>query len=124
VSPQNAYKARKSDAGFSDAWDQALEAGIQVAEEALFTRAVTGWQKPVFYQGDEVATVTEYSDTLLQFLLRAKRPSTYRENSTIDISGSVAHEISVLGGKQPIEVDAALRREAAQKLLGTSKVKV
>ena len=34
------------------------------------------------YRGEQVASVREFSDTLM-FLLRARRPEAYRENATV-----------------------------------------
>ena len=111
-----AYKARAGDPAFADAWQVALEASTQVAEEELFNRAVHGVDKPVYWQGVQIDTVKEKSDTLLQFLLKSRR-TIYRESVQMEMSGTVGHEISMLEGKQPIEIDAAARREAAKLLL-------
>ena len=47
-------------------------------------RASEGTLKPVFYQGKMCGEIREYSDTLLIFLLKARRPETYRERSDIN----------------------------------------
>ena len=36
-----------------------------------------------------IGEIREYSDTLLMFLLRAHNPKKYRENSKLDLAGSV-----------------------------------
>jgi hypothetical protein len=35
------------------------------------------------YRGEQVASVREFSDTLMLALLRARRPEAYRENATV-----------------------------------------
>jgi hypothetical protein len=51
--------------------------------EALETearrRAQFGVEEPVYYQGQRVDTIRRFSDTLLIFLLKARRPEVYRE---------------------------------------------
>jgi hypothetical protein len=89
-------------AEFAAAWDAALEAGSDVLEDEARRRAVDGvtQEKPIFHRGAEVGSIvqTEYSDTLLIFLLKARRPEKYRERTdrrvthTSDTSITVRHE--------------------------------
>lgn len=79
------YTVRKEDPEFAKLWDQAVEFATDTLEEAARTRAVDGVSKPVFQQKELVGYVTEYSDTLLVQLLKAKRPNEFRENSTVDL---------------------------------------
>lgn len=58
--------------------DAYLQAGERLEQEAR-RRAVKGTKKPVFYKGEECGTVTEYSDTLLIFLLKGAMPQKYKE---------------------------------------------
>lgn len=76
---QALYEIRGRDQAFADAWDAAVEAGVQVLEQEAMRRGVVGYERPVFQGGVEVGRVTEYSDHLLTFLLKAKRPVLYRE---------------------------------------------
>lgn len=87
VSKQHAYKVRAEDPSFRAAWDEAREDAIEVLEREARRRAVDGVQKPV-YQGKElVGHVTEYSDVLLIFTLKAMRPEMYRDRVSAEISG-------------------------------------
>jgi hypothetical protein len=79
------YNIRDDDSQFEAAWNDAIDEGIEAMEAEAMRRAVEGVDKPVFYQGDEVAVLREYSDTLLIFLLKAHRPDKYRENK-IDLT--------------------------------------
>ena len=47
-------------------------------KQKRFRRARDGVKRPVFYMGQIVGYIQEYSDTLLKFLLEAKRPAVYR----------------------------------------------
>lgn len=78
------YEHKKDDADFSKAWDEIIDGLVDDAEKELYRRAVKGVRKPVFYKGEEVAAIKEYSDTLLMFFLKGKKPQTYRERFDID----------------------------------------
>lgn len=74
-----AYKRRYRDGKFAAAWDQALEDAADLLEIEARRRATKGVARPVFQGGKHVGDVTEYSDTLLMFLLRGANPKKYRE---------------------------------------------
>lgn len=46
-----AYAARETDKAFGEAWDTAMEHGVDEAEAEAFRRAVLGYEEPVVYQG-------------------------------------------------------------------------
>lgn len=66
-----------SDATFAAAFHAAEAAGTDVIEEEAFRRAVKGVEKPVYRAGEVVGHVADYSDTMLMFLLKARRPDRY-----------------------------------------------
>src|SRR5262245_61740375 len=74
-----AYEWRAADADFATAWDQAVEAGTDALEDEAVRRARDGVDEPVFYQGQQCGTVRRYSDTLLIFTLKARRPEKFKE---------------------------------------------
>ena len=53
-------------------------------EDEARRRALQGVEKPVFREGRQVGTVTEYSDTLLIFLLKARRPEKFRDRARFE----------------------------------------
>ena len=71
------YEARRRDREFAAAWTDALEEAVDMLEMEAFRRAVEGVGEDRFFRGDVVGTVTRYSDRLLMFLLKARRPSTF-----------------------------------------------
>ncbi len=87
VKRETTYRWRKKDPEFAAAWDDALEEGNDALEDEAFLRAVKGVGKPVFYKGKVCGHVQKYSDSLLMFLLKARRPDKFREN--VHISGKV-----------------------------------
>lgn len=66
---RTAYSWRESDKTFAEAWDDALEIGTEKLETEATRRALEG------------------SDTLLIFLLKARRPKVYRERVSTEVSG-------------------------------------
>lgn len=91
VSRQAVYALKLADEAFAKEWEDAYEAGTDLYEDEAKRRAIQGTEKPVFYQGEIVGHVREYSDTLLIVALKARRPEKYRENIKQEISGGVEH---------------------------------
>lgn len=95
------YKRRESDPAFAAAWAEAEEVAVELMEAEARRRAVEGTLRPVFQGGAMAGKVREYSDTLLIFLLKARRPAVYRENTRVVVAGDPAapvkhdHTVSV-----------------------------
>ena len=71
------YESRRRDRIFAAAWADALEEAADRLEMEAFRRAVTGVGEDRFFKGSVVGEVTRYSDSLLMFLLRARRPARF-----------------------------------------------
>lgn len=71
------YECRRRDQGFAAAWADALEEAADRLEMEAFRRAVEGIGEDRFFRGDVVGRVTRYSDRLLMFLLKARRPDRF-----------------------------------------------
>jgi hypothetical protein len=80
VGRATAYRHRHAEPKFARAWDDACEDAADLLELEARRRAVEGVEKPVFYRGERVGVVREYSDSLLMFLLKGCRPEKFREN--------------------------------------------
>lgn len=96
------YRHRKSDTSFADAWDAALELGTDSLEDEAVRRAHEGTEKPVYQGGRMVGTVREYSDTLLIFMLKARRPEKFKDRVSQELMGK---------GGGPIETKDVSARE-------------
>lgn len=95
VGRATAYEHRAMDAAFAVAWDEAFEAGTEVLEQIAKQRATVGHKRDVILKDGTVITVQEQpSDTLLIFLLKGRKPDTYRDN--VNVSGRVANDLSGL----------------------------
>lgn len=87
MSRQYMYQVREQDEEFAAAWDEAVKLGTAALEDEAVRRAKDGTLKPVFYRGEKVGTVREYSDTLLIFLLKARDPDKYADRVKQELTG-------------------------------------
>ena len=110
IERSTAYRAREADESFAQAWGDAMEEGIDRAEQEAFRRAVVGFEEPVIDKGrlayryeryvDEDGaehyrlqldahgqpiplTVRKHSDTLLALYLKGRRKSVYAERKEL-----------------------------------------
>lgn len=96
--------------GFSEAWEAALELGTDRLEDEAVRRGVHGTLKPVYQGGKKVGDVREFSDILLIFMLKARRPERFKERFAGELSGP---------GGGPIEhKDVAARDVLASRIAG------
>lgn len=76
---ETVYGWQEHDDDFAAKFRSAEVEATEVMEYEAHRRGVLGVPKPVFHQGVQVATVQEYSDTLLIFMLKARNPAKYRD---------------------------------------------
>jgi hypothetical protein len=81
------YRWMTSDPVYAQRFARAEEAATQRLEQEARRRAMVGVEEPIYYRGKVCGSVKKYSDVLLIFLLKARRPSVYRErfDQTINI---------------------------------------
>lgn len=77
-----AYRWRDADEAFAAGWDQALEAGADVLEDALTAHAERLTKKPEMVDGSNV--------TAAIFMLKGRRPEKYRDNFRHSHEGNIA----------------------------------
>ena len=79
ISSTSAYRMRGRSAAFARAWERALAKAAPTIEQAVFQRAVEGWEEVVWRGGEEVSRRRRYSDSLLRLLylttLKDKAPA-------------------------------------------------
>lgn len=90
------FNRRKTDPIFAQAWAEAGAIATELLEAEACRRAYHGTIKPVFHRGERVGAVREYSDALLTFMLKARRPDVYRDGHA-DTSGRTPINIQVIG---------------------------
>lgn len=96
------YEWREQEPDFAKAWDAALDRGSDALEDEAVRRAHDGVVKPVYQKGMRCGTIREYSDTLLIFMLKARRPKRFRDNIKID--ANVTGGILCIGAPTTAEV--------------------
>jgi hypothetical protein len=98
-----AFELRNEDPAFAEQWEAAWAEGTETMEDEGHRRATEGVtrEKGVYHRGALVATevVTEYSDTLLIFMLKGRKPETYRDNLNVEHGGQVI--VRTYGGFDP-----------------------
>ncbi len=98
-----AYQVKKKDKAFAEAWDEAIEIGIDNLEYEARRRAMNGTKRPVFYKGKVCGHIQEYSDKLMETLLAAHRPSKYNR-SMVDLprGAEIVINIRTPDGTKPV----------------------
>ena len=95
---------------------RALADGVECLEQEAKRRAF-GVEKDVWYKGERVGTEIEFSDSLLQFLLKAKDPK-YRESRnvvTAEINSTVSQGAPSFDAKNYTEEELLKLEELLQK---------
>ena len=111
VARSTAYRAREEASTFAEAWDDALEDGLDALEAEARRRALDGTEKPIFHAGVQVGTVREYSDQLLIELLRAHRGKLFRPGGASNVNVAVGVQPT---GPSMDEITERIRRGAAR----------
>jgi len=84
VQRSSLYLRRRADPAFARRWDEALQQGLDRLQDHAVDRATVGLERPVWRGGEQVGTVRQPDNRLLQFLLKAHRPETYdRGNAAV-----------------------------------------
>jgi len=96
---------RKQDTAFAALWDDALEEAADWLELEALRRAMDGTEEGRYFRGEMIGTITRYSDSLLMFLLKARRPSVF--------GTSQAHRLTSANDEDSLD---GLRRELETKM--------
>ena len=94
IDRSTAYRRREADEEFAAAWDDAMEAGVDRAEQEAFRRAVEGTDKGVWHMGNLVGTERVYSDALLALVLKARRKKVYADRT--ELTGAEGGPVGVV----------------------------
>ena len=107
-----AYNLRNKDPEFAAEWEHAEQKAILRLEAEAWRRGVEGVDKPIIYQGEIMGTFKEYSDRMLELLLKGNAPDKYRERVSTELSGP--------GGK-PLEVSSVERTARIGSMLEAAR---
>ena len=72
-----ALRRRLDAASFRQAWDIALDYAVRRLSDAVFSRALHGVARPIFYQGEQIGERRHYDERLAMFILRYRDPTRY-----------------------------------------------
>jgi len=100
ATPSQLARWREQDGAFCVAERQAREEIADQLEAEAVRRAFRGVRKPVYQGGLLAGYLTEYSDTLLVFVLKAMRPERFRDRSEVSVNPIV----KVVAGFDPAQV--------------------
>ena len=78
VGRRTVYDLTARDKEFAQQFEDSVEAGTDRLVEEAQRRARDGFEEPVFFQGKQVGVIRKWSDNLLMFLIKARRPE-YRD---------------------------------------------
>jgi hypothetical protein len=94
IGRRTAYEWRDDNPEFAAAWHEAEQEAADRLEREAWRRGVEGVDKPVIHKGMITDTYLEYSDRMLELLLKAHRPEKFRERISTELSGglTVTHE--------------------------------
>lgn len=116
------YKWLNEEPEFKVQFDEADTQATENLEREAYRRACEGTLRPVYQGGRKVGTIREFSDTLLIFLLKGRKPNMYRDNVKTEHTGSIGVNVggtvgviqvvedpSIYGTPHPVvaETDAA-----------------
>lgn len=110
VGRRSHYNWLKSDPEYPLAFHDAEEDYADSMEAEADRRARDGYDKPVFYKGEECGKVREYSDSLLALRLKSLRPEKYRDKAPTNEAVEDQQRREVLEMQQ--EAVAAMRERA------------
>jgi hypothetical protein len=104
VDPGLPYKRRAKDDLFRREWNAASDIGTRILEQEAVRRAFHGTIEPVFYKGQQCGGIRKYSDTLMIFLLKSRKPHVYRDGDGLD------------GARSPITININIVEENSPSL--------
>lgn len=74
------FQERDKDPAFKAAWEEAWETVVDNLEGSMMSRAIDGFDEPVYQMGMKVGTKRVYDNKLSQFMLQKNRPSKYGDD--------------------------------------------
>jgi hypothetical protein len=135
-----AFRHRKTDPDFAEAWDEAIELSVDNAEREAFRRAIAGYDEPVIHRGQlqyvmvpyeqedgsqgwRVAqddqgkpvplVVRKHSDALLALILKGRRKSVYAERH--EVTGADGGAVAVSDSDRAARVAQLMATAAFRK---------
>jgi hypothetical protein len=116
-----AYEWREQDPQFALDWKEAEEVATDLMEEEAVRRGVKGVRRDIYYKGEVVGHEREYSDSLIQFMLKANRKEKFKERVDVNHEGKVGVEVMRIylpsNGREVITVHGNVVKDDEKSLL-------
>lgn len=103
VGRRTVYDWIEADEEFEKDLEKSKRIGIDALEDEAVRRAMEGYTKPVYHGGKKVGTIREYSDALLQLLLKGNLPERYKDRFSGELSGQGGGPIKTHHTKDEID---------------------
>ena len=87
---------------FAAEWEDAVESGTDLMEDEMRRRAVEGVDEPKFHDGQICGYARRYSDTLLIFMLKARRPEKFKDRAEVAHKGKGGVVFNMDFGAPPV----------------------
>lgn len=115
MSQRGAYHLRRQPGAesFRQAWEAALQLGVQRIEDVAMERALNGVEVPVYSYGKLVGTRRTYNDRLLMFMLRNRAPERFTEGKAKGLNAIGKMELERLKKQWRQEWEEEKKREAS-----------
>ena len=89
LSRQAHYNWLNQDPTYPPRFENAKQRAAQTLEDEAIRRAHDGTRKPVFHKGKIVGYVQEYSDSLMQTLLKASNRAKFGDRTQVELGGDI-----------------------------------
>lgn len=110
------YRWKDEDEAFAKAWADAWDAGADLMEDEVRRRGVDGWDEPLAYQGIPTGHyVRKFSDVLLIFGLKGRRPEKYKDYQRHEVVGAGGGPVQVMNVRQMVTDLLAKKRIRRQQ---------
>jgi len=83
------YMWKQRDPEFAKRIDEVLDQSLDDLEFALTDRALNGWKRPVFQQGQLVGHEQVFDNRAAEFILGRRRPDRWADRSQVDVNVTV-----------------------------------
>ncbi len=70
-------KHRPGAEGFAEAWDRAMDLGVERLEDSALARAIEGSERLIIRGGEVIATERSHNEALVMFFLKTRLPDRY-----------------------------------------------
>jgi len=84
ITRTSVYAWRAEEPEFRAEWEKALELGLDAMEDEGRRRAMHGVRRSIYYQGQEVGSQQDFSDVLLMFMLKGRRPEIFKDRMHVE----------------------------------------